>query len=510
MTDLAIRTIRKAVVPAPTVRDLLMPLFRKKAVMLVLFVGILLGTVLWSVLSPRLYVSEIQILVSRQPYDAVFVSGAPEPAEMVPVRVTADDVNLQMQLLKSRDVLAGIVQACGLENENSASEQSTFLARFLPRSSTPREKPIAQATQELSDQLKVEPVNGTALIRVAYTSQDAGLAARVVHAAAALLEEKQAALLAPANSPASLGRETDHYRASLETADRQLANFDWAHSYAALETQKQEALQQLERLETALQQHQTAAYGSEQRAKTLKQESDELPERRVTSTRETDNAELLPQLRETLLSLELKRTDLLQRYAPAYPLVQAVEIEIAQTRVAIAQAEESPLTETVIDRDPTKDWITTQLAKTDADYAAFQAESEFTARAVRHYQDAVQKFDRTSADRDELAKNVKIAEDDYSRYRSEVERTLLAQATNGGNVSLSFSEVATNLAEPLLRPEWLLIGGFFTAGFVSTGAAYALDRIDSSIRTPDELSGLLDMEVLAAIPVTVKGFKYVP
>lgn len=478
--------------------------------MLVLFLGILLATVLCSVLSPRLYVSEIQILVTRQPYDPVFASGPPQLDEMVPVRVTADDVNLEVQLLKSRDVLADIVQACGLENENTASEATALLARFLPRSSTPREQIIAHATQQLSDQLQVAPVKGTALIRVAYTSRDAGLAARVVHAAAALLEEKQAALRASSKSTAFFDRQADRYRASLKTADQQLANFDRAHSFAALERQKQEALQQLDRLETALQQHQAAAYGSEQRAKALKQESAEMPERRVTSTRETDNAELLSRLRDTLLSLELKRTDLLQKYAPAYPLVQEVETEIAQTRVAIAQAEESPVTETVTAHYPAKDWITTELAKTDANYAIFQAESEFTARAVRHYQDAVQKFDQASADREELAGNVKIAEDDYSLYRREAERALLAEAMNSGNVNLSFSGVVTNLAEPPLRPEWLLIGGFLTAGFVSTGAAYALDRIDSSFRTPDELSGLLDMEVLAAIPLTIKGFKYVP
>jgi len=216
--------------------------------------------------------------------------------------------------------------------------------------------------------------------------------------------------------------------------------------------------------------------------------------------------QLLSGLADTLLSLELKRTEMLQKYAPAYPLVQTVDTEIAQTRVAIAQAEDSPVTEATTENDPARDWVATELAKDDADRATFRGEAEFAAQALRHYEELAQQLTRLSAQRDTLVQNVNIAEDDYLLYRQEVERALIASAEGGGKVTLSFSQVATSLAEPPLRFEWLLIAGSLAAGIVSVGAAYAVDRIDPSFRTPDQLGAFLEVKVLASIPVSDEDF----
>jgi capsular polysaccharide biosynthesis protein len=55
-------------------------------------------------------------------------------------------------------------------------------------------------------------------------------------------------------------------------------------------------------------------------------------------------------------------------------------------------------------------------------------------------------------------------------------------------------------AFPTLQLGWVLIGGFFTAGIVSVGTAYGVDRLDASFRTPDELNRYLELKVLASIP----------
>jgi len=445
----------------------------------------------------------MQILVRREPIDPALLSDSPQPPGFGFAPVTTEDVNSEVELLRGRELLASVVQACGLENqENSAADEPALLTHLFARKSTPREAAIARATQLLQERLDVEPLKGTTLIRVAYISPDRELATRVLHAVAVLLQEKHAALHQQSNSIGFFDRQTDRYRNALANAEQQLTDFDRAHAFTLLDTRKETALQELGQLETVLQQNQARAYGAEQRAKTLRDEAAALPDRHITRTKESDNAELLSRLQDTLLSLQLKRSEMLQKYAPAYPLVQAIETEIAQTRVAIAQAQESPVTETTTDRDPAKDWIATELAKTDADHAAFKGEAEFNAGAIRHYQEISRKLDQASAQRNDLARKVKIAEDDYLLYRHEAERALIADAVGSGNVSLSFSEIATTLAQPQLPFEWILIGGSLTAGIVSLGAAYAVDRIDPCFRTPEELSGFLDVKVLASIPVS--------
>ena len=80
-----------------------------------------------------------------------------------------------------------------------------------------------------------------------------------------------------------------------------------------------------------------------------------------------EDSQLLGNLKTTLLTLELKRTELLQKYEPKYRLVQDADQQIAETRKAIELAEKNAVREETTDRDPTYDWAQTELAKAKAD-----------------------------------------------------------------------------------------------------------------------------------------------
>ena len=57
-----------------------------------------------------------------------------------------------------------------------------------------------------------------------------------------------------------------------------------------------------------------------------------MPSRLTTQVRTADNPQLMEQLKSTLLNLQLKRTELLQKFDPSYRLVQEVDTEIKQTQ----------------------------------------------------------------------------------------------------------------------------------------------------------------------------------
>ena len=133
--------------------------------------------------------------------------------------------------------------------------------------------------------------------------------------------------------------------------------------------------------------------------------------------------------------------------------------------------------------------------------AALQAQAQATARVVRHYEDAAHKLDEQSAQQDDLIRNVKASEDNYLLYLRKREEARISDALDSKRiVNVSVAEAATVPALPTLHLGWLLIGSFFTAGIVSVGSAYAVDRLDPLFRSPDELSRYLDIRVLASIP----------
>src|SRR4029077_20713980 len=114
-------------------------------------------------------------------------------------------------------------------------------------------------------------------------------------------------------------------------------------------------------------QTQTTAVEAGTRAASLKAEAKRTPERQTTQIRKIDNIQLLAALQASLLSLELRRSEMSMKYAPEYPPMVEIEKEIADTRTTIARALESPAQEITTDRSPTQDWMATELVKAETD-----------------------------------------------------------------------------------------------------------------------------------------------
>lgn len=506
MEELANRSSEYSQASGVTLRDVVRPVFRHRRLALLIFFGIFFGAILAILLLPRKYEAEMKLLVNRDRVDAVVTPNADSPAGAQPTAaISEEDINSEVELLKSRDLLEKVVLACGLDSEvesnwaQIAGRVSSFL-RVTP--STPEAR-LAESVQTLENRLVVDPLKKTTLIRVAYTSRDPALSARVLGTLATLYQEKHAAVHRPAGTFSFFDEETNRYRNDLAAAEMQLTDFNSQAGIISAVAQKQLVLQQISQFEAELVQTQTSAGEARTRALALKAEAAGTPERQTTQVRKTDNAQLLASLQASLLSLQLKHSEMTMKYAPEYPPVVEVEKQIAGARAAIAQALASPIQEITTDRTPAQDWMATELAKAETDRSALDARAAATARAVSHYERAAQTLGVQGTMQDDLARNVKTAEDNYLLYLHKREEARISDALDSKRiVNVSIAEAATIPALPTLHLAWVLIGGFFIASVASVGSAYAVDRLDPSFRTPDELGRYLDVKVLASIPET--------
>lgn len=488
-----------------TSRDALMPVFRQKRLATIVFIGVFAGAFAGALLAPRKYEAEMKILVNRDRVDSVVtpapdapVSAAPEPV------VTDEDLNSEVELLKSRDLLEQVVMACKLEPQPPHGllrvlDQIGAKAGLLPPPNETTRR--AQAVETLASNLSVEPMKKTTLIRVAYASRDPQVSARVLQTLASLYEEKHAAVHRPAGTFGFFDEQAKKYDSSLRAAETQLTTFDSQQDVIDPPAQKQLALQQLSDFEGEWQREEASAKAASQRARQLQNLESSTPQRQTTQVRASGNAELLAQLQSTLLSLQLKRTDMLTKYADSYPPVAELAAQIAETQKAIAVAQQSPVTDTTTDRAPAQDWIATELAKAQADRASIESQAVATAQTVEHYRQVALAIDEKGAERGDLVRNVKTAENDYLLYEQKREAARISDALDSQRiVNVSIAEAATVPALPALHLGWAFIGGFFAAGLLGIGSAYAADRLNPGFRSPEELGEYLDLRVLAAIP----------
>jgi uncharacterized protein involved in exopolysaccharide biosynthesis len=504
MGELTVRPNHHQPERALTLRDVLMPVFRQRRLATLIFLGIFLGALLCGLLLPRKYEAEMKILVNRERVDAVVTPDADNVngPGIVPA-VSEEDLNSEVELVKSRDLLERVVVACGLSFETRSNWNQWFdrTENFLRGTPATPETQLARAVQNLQERLIVDPMKKTTLIRVAYTARDPLLAAHVLQTLATMYQEKHASVHRPPGTFRFFDQETQRYRDELAGAEAALTDFDGRQGIVEVAAQKRLVLEQLSQFEAGWQQAQANEYQAKERAKALRAQAAATPERQITQMAKIGNAQLLSALEGTLLTLELKRTEMLSKYAPTYPPVLDVETQITDTRRAIAHAEDSPVQQITTDRLPAQDWMATELARATTDQAALAAQADATAKVVQHYQGIARSLDDKEMQQADLARNVKTSEDNYLLYVRKREEARISDALDSKRiVNVSVAEAATVPAFPTLHLGWMLIGAFFTGSIVSVGSAYAVDQLDASFRTPEELNCYLELKVLASIP----------
>ena len=132
---------------------------------------------------------------------------------------------------------------------------------------------------------------------------------------------------------------------------------------ASPELEKEITLRKQSEFEAALREAQTDIAETSERIRSLEAQMSTTSPRITTQERTADNPTLLEKLKCTLLTLELKRTELLTKFAPDYITVREVEKQIAQAQESIAAAERDPVHEQTTDSDPTYVWLREELAK---------------------------------------------------------------------------------------------------------------------------------------------------
>jgi uncharacterized protein involved in exopolysaccharide biosynthesis len=402
-------------------------------------------------------------------------------------------------LLKSKDLLERVVLACDLQRPIRTNAP-------VGAAGSENQAQVARAVSGLAQTLKVEVLRKTNLIAANYQSSDPRLAARVLNALADAYLEKHVSVHRPAGAFDFFQKAAERYRQGLADAEAQLVSFQRQGAVVSAQLEKAVALQKFGDFDATLKQTQAAIAETEGRIRTLQAQQNSFPARVTTQVRESDNGQLLAQMRSDLLTLELKRTELLTKFEPGYRAVQEVEAQIAQVRTALTLAEKSPLRDETTDRDLTFERVRDELAKAKAELAGLQARAAATAVAARTYREDARLLEQKEIVQDDLIRTVKATEENYLLYRRKEEEARISDALDRGKIlNVVVAEPATAPLLPANHRFSTFLLGLLLASLTSMGLAFAVEYLDPTFRTPDEVASFLNIPVLAAMPRNDKG-----
>ena len=474
--------------PLPTLRDIVTVLFRQRRPMMIAFVLVTIAVAASGIWIPK-YEAQMKILALRQRSDEMVTPSANAPVQSANDQVSEEDLNSEVELLNSSDLLRKVVLTAGLAGQSASSTDNSGEAR------------IAKAVRQLSRDLKIEPLRKTNVISLSYQSRDPKTAANVLKALAAAYMEKHLEVHHPTGEYKFFDQQMEQYKHGLNQAQEKLTDFTRGTGVVSADLERDSALHQADDFDATARQAQTALLETQQRMRALQAELQSIQPRMTTVVRNSDNPQLLEQLKSTLLNLDLKRTELLTKYEPTYRLVQEVDQQIADAKAAISAEESKPIRDQTTDQNPDYLWVQAELTKAQADLSGLKARAAAAASVAANYHEEAQRLGQNEIVQDNLLTTAKTQEVNYLLYVQKREEARISDALDQRgilNVFLAEQPVAPVL--PKRSPLSVALITLFLAGAFSLTTAFVLDLMDPTFRTPDELAGYLGTPVLAALP----------
>src|SRR5256886_3603210 len=241
-----------------SLRDGASALFRRKTLVLITFLTVMGGTALVTFLLPDKYESRMKILVKNQRVDVAITPEATVSAPAADNEVSENQINSEIELLTSKDLLTQVVNECGLANA-----ERSWLSKTPPSEAVRAE----QAVNRLTKDLAISPVRQANIISISYSSNSAELSASVLKKLGELYFEKHLKLHHPAGASDFFKEKADEKESHLKVPDQWLADFEQKNNLVVLSQPKNLTLQKTAEAKAKLLESEAAVHEKNDRNK---------------------------------------------------------------------------------------------------------------------------------------------------------------------------------------------------------------------------------------------------
>jgi uncharacterized protein involved in exopolysaccharide biosynthesis len=483
-----------------SVRDIASVLFRHKLLLCVTFLAVAVGTAVFTFLMPNEYESRMKILVKNTRSDVPITPERTTGATSTYVEndVSENQINSEIELLTSEDLLKQIVTECGLYH-GGASISARLGLKEATRSTGAQ---VEEATRKLAKDLVITPVKKANLIEIKYTSGSAEQAATVLRKLQDLYLEKHLKLHRTPGTYEFFKGQAERHEGELQSAEKGLSGFQQSMNVVSLTQQKDQTVQKLTEAKSKLLETETFLREVNDRIAKGQQQLQTLAPRVVTQSRALPNQYSAERLNTLIVELQNRRTQLLTKFRPDDRLVREVEQQIKDTRIALEKASQETATEQSTGPNPLRQTLESELARGRVDQAGALGRREMLAGQVQQYEVQLSRLEGITAQYEDLNRKVKQSEDNYQLYKKKEEEARITDELDQNkitNVSIAEAPSQPQLPVKPNRPLNLILGVFLGV-LLSIGSVVVAEFMRDTVLTPRDLELLTGHRVLASLP----------
>ncbi len=472
-----------------TTRAIAEGVFRHLRLFVGLFATILLGTALWTILTPATYESEMNVLVRNARPDYL-LSPERSNGQLTQNEVTEERVGSEMDVIRSRDIADAVVDP-------------NWLKQPLAERSAAEIKAHEKAINTFEKHLYVESLKKSNVIRVAYDTTDPRLATDTLTRLLDAFLAKQRDIERSTGASAFFAAEATRYKNDLDQAEQALAAFQQNNQIVQIGQRESTLQTQIDLLDDSLRAAQVQTTEAENRVASDKHQLALQPARQATSQRSVPQLETVQQLTAILTNYQNKRTELLTRYQPTDRLVLEVNKQIDDTAAALAAARAANGQESTTDVNPVYQQLKANLSTSMADLAALEGRLADLTVQRDALKRQLSEVEGAAVEYTTLQSRVTELEGNYQLYTQKKNEAGIADAMNRQQlVNVAIAEQPT-FSNKRVKPQVAvnLALGLLTGLFLAGCAVFFAELGRQTISAPWELEEISRAPVLATVPL---------
>jgi uncharacterized protein involved in exopolysaccharide biosynthesis len=465
-----------------TLKNMAGILFRRKTLVLTLFTGLVAIVALAPSVTPHRYESRMKILVKNARADSAVLNGD----------IGENQINSEVELITSNDVLARVVGACRLYEHAPGSVQAA---------GEPPPETFERAVRKLQRDLKITPVRKANVIQITYSAPSAETAAAVLKNLCSAYLDAHLSVHRTPGTQEFFRDQAARCKSQLLNAENRLSNFRRRNNLMSIADQKELVVRKAMDAEAELRQTDTALTETDSRLRELRIQVAGQDRRIVTQNRVGPNQNSVERLNTMLAELENRRTQALMKFHPGDRIVTEIEQEIANTRAAFDRASRLTSVEESTDVNPLRRALEGDLANAELQEAGLKVRRPSLASILAGYRARLAQLENDTIEHDSLQRTVKESEENYLLYARKQEEARIADSLDQQKIAnVAVAEAPMEQRLPAKSNVNLSLG-VLLAGFVSLGAAFGVEYAGSRFHTPAELESATGFPVLATVPL---------
>jgi uncharacterized protein involved in exopolysaccharide biosynthesis len=468
-------------------RDLIETMFRRKAIVFITVPLVLLAVLLWTLFTGKLYQSEMKLLVQNARGNVVI--STEKTSASVSGDVTEEQINSELEVLRSHDVLDIVADP---EWDQKPPSQRT------PEEIAAHDKRLARFDSHLT----TDTGRKSNVITISYLGKTPLESQDTLRRLAFAFLNKERRLERPAGASDFFVQEAERYRQAWNVAAQALVDFQQEHQLVALPDQEASLEKDITALETENRTMDTSLSELNGRLHSSSASLLHIPPRQTTERKIVPNQQSIQELNTLVVTLENKRTALLTQFKPTDRLVQEVDQQLQQTRIALVQASQTTATEETSDVNPAWQQLLTRSYQDQIARDALRQQHGAVAQQLKQMKEQLSKTQALTVQFDLLKSKADNLKENYQLYVQKRDQAQIEDAMDARqllNVTIAESPTLSNV-QVSPRPVRNLALGLFTALFLSFALVYVAELGRTTVITPRELEGASSYPVLATIP----------